>query len=320
MTRIAILDDYNHVALRMADWSSLQQRCQVDVIDTPFASVDEAASALQPYDVLCHLRERTAMPRALIEALPNLKMMAITGHEHRTMDMDAVRDHAIVVSCSAPRPGGSQGTPELTFALMLACMRHVAFEDAQMRAGYWQLTIGTCLHGRTLGIIGLGKIGQKVAQVAQAFGMEVIAWSPNLTSERAAAAGVTRVEKADLFAKADIVTLHMVLSAQTRGLVGADDLKVMKPSAVIINTSRGPLIEEAALKDALVNKRIASAGLDVYWSEPLAADHWLRTQSNTVITPHLGYVVEESFRAFYEDTVENVTAWLDGKPVRVVSD
>ncbi|MCC2099098.1 MAG: D-2-hydroxyacid dehydrogenase family protein [Hyphomicrobiales bacterium] len=303
----------------MADWSGLQQRCQVDVIDRPLGVPDEAAKVLQPYDVLCHLRERTAMPRALIEQLPNLKMMAITGHEHRTMDMDAVRERGIVVSCSAPRPGGSQGTPELTFALMLAAMRHLAFEDRRMREGHWQSTIGACLHGRTLGIIGLGKIGQRVATIAQAFGMDVIAWSPNLTDARAAAAGVRRVEKADLFAQADIVTLHMILSERTRGLVGADELALMKPTATIVNTSRGPLIEELALKDALQNRRIACAGIDVYWSEPLAADHWIRSQPNTVITPHLGYVVEESFRAFYEDTVANVQAWLDGKPVRVVS-
>jgi phosphoglycerate dehydrogenase-like enzyme len=319
VTRIAILDDYNHVALRMADWSGLQQRCQVDVIDRPLGVPDEAAAVLQPYDVLCHLRERTAMPRALIEKLPNLKMMAITGHEHRTMDMDAVRERGIVVSCSAPRPGGSQGTPELTFALMLAAVRHLAFEDRRMREGRWQSTIGTCLNGRTLGIVGLGKIGQRVAAIAQAFGMDVIAWSPNLTDERAAAAGVRRVEKAELFAQADIVTLHMILSECTRGLVGADDLALMKPTATIINTSRGPLIDEQALKDVLAGKRIAAAGIDVYWSEPLAPDHWIRSQSNAVITPHLGYVVEESFRAFYEDTVENIEAWLNGKPMRVVS-
>jgi phosphoglycerate dehydrogenase-like enzyme len=319
MTLIAILDDYNHAALRMADWSGLQKRCQVDVIDRPLVVPDEAAKVLQPYDVLCHLRERTAMPRALIEQLPNLKMMAITGHDHRTMDMAAVRDHGIVVSSSAPQPGGAQGTPELTFALMLAAVRHVAFEDARMRAGHWQSTIGTCLNGRTLGIVGLGKIGQRVAVIAQAFGMQVVAWSPNLTDERAAAAGVRRVEKAKLFAHSDFVSLHIILSDRTRGLIGADELKLMKREAVLINTSRGPLIDEMALKDTLQNNKIACAGIDVYWNEPLSEDHWIRSQANTVITPHLGYVVEESFRAFYEGTVENVESWLDGKPIRVVS-
>lgn len=319
MTRIAILDDYNHVALKMADWSALQKTCQVDVIDRALSIPEEAAKVLQPYDVLCHLRERTAMPRALIEKLPNLKMMAITGHEHRTMDMAAVKERGIIVSSSAPRQGGSQGTPELTFGLMLACIRHIAFEDARMRQGHWQSTIGISLAGRTLGIVGLGKIGQRVATVAQAFGMNVVAWSPNLTDERAAKAGVRRVGKADLFAQSDIITLHMVLGESTRGIVGAVDLGGMKPTAIIINTSRGPLIDEAALKNALVNKRIGGAGIDVYWSEPLAPDHWIRFQPNTVITPHLGYVVEESFRAFYQDTIENIEAWLAGKPIRVVS-
>lgn len=321
MTRIAILDDYNHVALKMADWSGLQKRCQVDVIDRALAVPHEAADVLAPYDVLCHLRERTAMPRALIEALPNLKMMTITGHAHRTMDMAAAKERGIVVSRSSdPPPGTSSGmgTPELTFGLMLACIRHIAFEDARMRQGYWQSTLGICLNNRTLGIVGLGKIGQRVAHVAQAFGINVIAWSPNLTDDRAAAAGVRRVEKAELFAQSDIVTLHMVLSERTRGLVDAEHLALMKPTATIINTSRGPLIDEAALKDALQGRHIASAGIDVYWSEPLAADHWIRSQDNVVITPHLGYVVEESVRSFYVDTVENIEAWLDGTPIRVV--
>jgi len=319
MIRIAILDDYNHVALKMADWSRLQNTCRIDVIDRPLGVPGEAAKVLAPYDVICHLRERTAMPRELIEQLPNLKMMAITGHEHRTMDMEAVRERGIVVSSSAPRPGGAQGTPELTFALMLAAIRHVAFEDRRMREGHWQSTIGACLNGRTLGIVGLGKIGQRVARIAQAFGMHVIAWSPNLTRERAAGADVEKVSKQELFSRADLVTLHMVLSDRTRGLIGAEDLACMKADACIVNTSRGPLIEEQALRDVLENERIACAALDVYWSEPLAPDHWLRSRPNVVITPHIGYVVEESFRAFYGDTVENIEAWLGGKPIRVVS-
>jgi phosphoglycerate dehydrogenase-like enzyme len=322
MTRIAILDDYNHVALKMADWSGLQNKCRIDVIDSPLTIPSEAAKVLKPYDVLCHLRERTAMPRTLIENLPNLKMMAITGNYHRTMDMDAVRDHNIVVSCSSKPPPDSiigQGTPELTFGLILACIRHIAFEDSRMRNGHWQSTIGTCLHGRTIGIIGLGKIGQRVAHIAKAFGMSVIAWSPNLTIERAAAAGVTRVDKAELLSKADIVSLHIVLGEKTYGIIGADDLKLMKPTATIINTARGHLIDEAALQEALTNNKIAAAGVDVYWSEPLASDHWIRSLANVVITPHLGYVVDETFRIFYRDTVENIEAWLDGRPVRVVS-
>jgi len=319
MTRIAILDDYNHAALKMADWSNLQRRCRIDVIDRPLASLDEAASVLAPYNVLCHLRERTAMPRELIERLPNLRMMTITGHHHRTMDMHAASERAIVVSRSADRPGGGQGTPELTFGLMLAAVRHIAFEDRRLRAGHWQSTIGLCLNGRMLGIVGLGKIGQRVAHIAQAFGMETIAWSPNLTDARAAEAGVRRVEKQELFAKADIVTLHMVLGETTRGLVGAAELAAMRPTAWLVNTSRGPLIDEDALVAALQSRSIAGAGLDVYWREPLRPDHPLLQLDSVVLTPHLGYVVEESFRAFYEDTVEAIEAWLDGKPVRVVN-
>lgn len=322
MTKIAILDDYNHVALKMADWSKLQKRCQVDVIDYPLEIPDQAAQVLKSYDVLCHLRERTPMPRALVEQLPNIKMMTITGQAHRTMDLDAVSERKIPVSCSSTPPKGissGHGTPELTFGLMLSCIRKIAFEDNRLRQGHWQSTIGICLNGRTLGIVGLGKIGQRVAHIAQAFGMSVIAWSPNLTEERASAAGITKVDKRELFAQSDIVTLHMVLSDRSAGIVGPDEFAAMKPDAYLINTSRGPLINESALLDVLQDKKIAGAGLDVYWSEPLDPTHPLLALDNVTLTPHLGYVVEESFRAFYRDTVEAIEGWLDGEPVRVVN-
>ncbi len=320
MFRVAILDDYARVALDMADWSPLDERCRIDVIDRALAVPDEAAEVLAPYHVLCHLRERTAMLRALIERLPNLQLVTITGTEHRTLDLAAAHDRSIVVCHSAPRAGSGQGqgTPELTLGLMLALARKIAFEDARVRAGHWQSTLGTTLWGKTLGVIGLGRVGRRVAELGRAFGMTVLAWSPNMTAAAASAAGARLATKDELFAASDYVSLHVVLGERSRGIVGARELAAMKPTAYLINTSRGPLVDEAALLSALRERRIGGAGLDVFWHEPLAADHPIRMLPNVVLTPHLGYVVEESFRAFYEDTVENIAAWLDGKPIRVV--
>jgi len=315
--KIAILDDYQHVALKMADWSGLEKRCQIDVIDKPLMVPDQAMRVLAPYDVICMLRERTAAPRELLANLPNLKLLAITGPKHRTLDMDAATEHGILVCHSSAHAGAHQGTPELTFALMFAAIRHIPQEDRAIREGQWQSSLGIQLFGRTLGLVGLGKIGRKVASVAQALGMNVIAWSQNLTDESAAEAGVKRVEKDELFRQSDIISLHLVLSERTLGVVGRHELSLMKPTAYIVNTSRGPLIDEAALIDTLRHRRIAGAGLDVYWHEPIPHDHPLLTFDNTVLTPHLGYVVEESYRAFYGDLVEAVTAWLDGKPIRM---
>lgn len=319
MTRIAILDDYNRVALDMADWSAVQARCHVDVIDRALDIPEEAARVLAPYDVLCHLRERTAMPAALIEALPNLKMMTITGSSHRTLDMQAASERGIVVCGAVDRPGGGHGTPELAFGLMLALARKIVKEDANIRAGRWQSSIGLTLNGKTLGILGLGKLGSRVARIGAAFGMKIVAWSPNLTVERAAAAGAVPVSKDELFAQSDFLSLHIVLGDRTRNIVGAAELALMKRSAYLINTSRGPLIDEAALLDCLREQRIAGAGLDVYNREPMGRDHPFYALDNTVLTPHLGYVVEESFRLYYEDTVEAILAWLDRKPIRVAN-
>jgi D-3-phosphoglycerate dehydrogenase len=320
MLRLAILDDYARVALDMADWSPLDGRCCVDVIDRALGVPDEAAGVLAPYDVLCHLRERTAMPRALIERLPNLKLVTITGTAHRTLDLAAARDRGIVVCHSANRPGSGQGqgTPELTLGLMLALARSIAHEHGGMRAGAWQTTVGTTLFGRTLGIVGLGRVGRRVAGLARAFGMDIVAWSPNMTAQQAESAGARLVTREALFAGSDYVSLHVVLGERSRGIVGTAELATMKPTAFVVNTARGPLIDETALMSALRERRIAGAGLDVFWTEPLARDHPIRALPNVVLTPHLGYVVEESLRAFYEDTVENVVAWLDGKPVRVL--
>ena len=315
--KIAILDDYQHVALKMADWSGIAKHHQIDVIDKPLAVPDQAMRVLAPYDVICMLRERTAAPRELLANLPNLKLLAITGREHRTLDLKAATERGILVCHSSAHAGAHQGTPELAFALMLAAIRHIPLEDRAIREGTWQSSLGIQLYGRTLGLVGLGKIGRKVARVAQAFEMNVIAWSQNLTAESAAEAGVRRVEKDELFRQADIVSLHLVLGERTQGIVGAHELSLMKPTALIVNTARGPLIDEDALVDALKNRRIAGAGLDVYWEEPIPHDHPLLKLDNTVLTPHLGYVVEESYRAFYGDLVEAVTAWLDGKPIRM---
>ena len=315
--KIAILDDYQHVALKMADWSGIAKHHQVDIINKPLEVPDEAARVLAPYDVLCMLRERTAAPRALLEKLPNLKLLAITGQQHRTLDMAAATERGILVCHSSAHAGAHQGTPELAVALMLAAIRHIPQEDRAIRAGQWQSSLGAQLFGRTLGLVGLGKIGRKVAKVAQAFEMNVIAWSQNLTTESAAEAGVQRVEKDELFRQSDLISLHLVLSERSRGVVGKHELSLMKPTAYIVNTARGPLIDEAALIDTLQNRRIAGAGLDVYWQEPIPHDHALLKRDNVVLTPHLGYVVEESYRAFYGDLVEAVTAWLGGQPIRM---
>ena len=321
MLRLAILDDYARVARGLADWSRIENRCRIDVIDRALSVPDEAAEVLAPYHVLCHLRERTAMPRALIERLPALQLITITGHEHRTLDLAAAHARGIVVSHAPgtrPGSGAGQGTPELTLGLMLALARAIPQEHAAMRAGAWQSTVGFTLSGRTLGLIGLGRVGRRVAELGRAFGMKVLAWSPNMTADAAAAGGARLATKDELLAASDFVSLHLVLGERSRGIIGARELAAMKPTAYLVNTARGPLVEEAALLAALAERRIAGAALDVYWDEPLRADHPVRTLPNVVISPHLGYVVEESLRAFYEDTVENVAAWLAGAPVRVV--
>ena len=318
MIRIAVLDDYQRVALRLADWGELGADAAVDVFDRNLATVDEAAAALQPYDVVCLMRERMPMPRALIEQLPNLKLIIVTGARTHTIDFDAATQRGITV-CHT-HPGESQhATSELAWGLILACARHIPQEHQRVSAGGWQETIGTTLHGKTIGILGLGKLGSRVAAVAQAFGMQPIAWSQNLTAERAAAAGARLVAKDELFAEADVVTIHLVLGERTRGLVGARELGLMKPTAILINTSRGPIVDETALIAALQAGTIRAAGLDVYDREPLPPDHPLRSLANVVHTPHLGYVTEGAYREFYPDMVENILAWRAGKPMRVLA-
>ena len=316
--RIAVLDDYQRVALRMADWSALTGSSEIDVFDKNLASEEEAAAALRPYDVIGLMRERMPVPRSLIERLPNLKLIVVTGGRTRTIDLDAAVERGVTV-CHT-HPGESQhATPELAWGLILSCARSIPNEVQRVRSGGWQETLGTTLHGKTLGLLGLGKLGSRMVQIAMAFGMDCIAWSQNLTPERAAAAGATLVSKGELFARADILSIHLILSERSRGLVGESELRSMQPSAILINTSRGPIIDEQALVGALRERRIAAAGLDVFDTEPLPPDHPLRSLPNAVTTPHLGYVTETAYRLFYQDMVENILAWCVGAPLRVLA-
>lgn len=317
--KLAILDDYQHLALKLADWSEIAKQCDIEVFDKHLGDVTDIVKALAPYDIVCMMRERTAAPRELLAELPRLKLLAITGPKHRALDLEAASEHGILV-CNCPVPPETQfGTPELAIALMLASLRQIPQEEKRLRDGRWQGTPGVQAYGRTLGIVGLGGIGRNVARMAQGLNMRVIAWSPNLTVESAAQVGVERVEKDELFWRSDIVSMHLVLGERTQGIVGARELSLMKPTAYIINTARGPLIDEQALLDALREQKIAGAALDVYWEEPIPQDHPLLRLDNVILTPHLGYAVEESYRAFYAGTVENVTAFLAGKPIRVAN-
>ncbi len=323
MPQVAILDDYARVSLSLADWSSVQARADVTVFERHL-SEHEAAEALRPFDVVCTLRERMAFPRTLIERLPNLKLLTIVGMSLTNLDMQAATDRGILVghpNYDNPAFAASRsGTPELAWGLMIATVRNLAEEHRRMRDGSWQTTAGTTLAGKTLGLLGLGKIGKQLNGYAQAFGMNVIAWSQNLNEEAAAAIGVRRVEKESLFREADVIMIALVLSSRTRGLVGAPELALMKPGATLINISRGPIIDEAALRDVLKGGRIAGAGLDVYDAEPLPPDHALRSLPNVTLSPHLGYVTREFLSAVYSDAAEAVTAWLEGKPVRILNE
>lgn len=323
MPQVAILDDYAGVALQLADWAPVQSRAQLVVFDRHL-SEDEAAEELRPFDVVCTLRERMAFPRTLFERLPNLKLITIVGRSLPNLDIDAATEHGVLVTHSNfthPRfRSVRDATPELAWGLMIATVRNMAEEHRRMRDdGAWQTTTGMTLSGKTIGLLGLGRVGKRMAEYAKVFGMTVIAWSQNLTDEAAAEAGARRVEKAELFEQSDVVSIHLVLSERTRGLVGAAELASMKPTAFLINTSRGPIVDEAALLAALTNRRIAGAGLDVFDVEPLPADHLLRGLPNVTLSPHLGYVTREMLGAFYSDTVEAVVAWLDGAPVRIAN-
>jgi phosphoglycerate dehydrogenase-like enzyme len=313
--RCAILDDYQNVALSVADWSSVKRDADITVFNEPLGR--KVIEALRDFSILCLMRERTLFDHATIEALPLLRLIVTSGMRNAAIDIKAAASRNIPV-CGTEATGTP--TAELTFGLMLELTRKIGFEHARLKAGApWQSTLGIELAGKTLGILGLGKLGSRVAEIGRAFGMKVIAWSQNLTDEKAAAAGAKRVSKEDLFRQADFVTIHTQLSDRTRGAVGAAEFSLMKPTAYLINTSRGPIVEEAALLSALRGNKIAGAGVDVYDIEPLPLDHPLRKIDNAVITPHLGYVTAEGYRRFYSQMAEDVRAWLDGKPIRVIA-
>jgi phosphoglycerate dehydrogenase-like enzyme len=315
--RCAILDDYQNVALSMADWSKVADDIEIKVFNEHLGSADKVIAALQDIAVVCAMRERTAFPRALIEALPDLKLLVTTGMRNASIDLEAAKARGVVV-CGTPSFGNA--TAALATGLMLELARHVGYENARLKAGaLWQTTIGLDLEGMTLALLGLGRLGTRMAEIGQAFKMNVIAWSQNLTAEACKQAGVERVERDDLFRRADFLSIHVQLSQRTRGLVGAREFGLMKPSAFLINTSRGPIVDEAALIDALRAKRIAGAGLDVFDVEPLPIEHPFRKLDNVVLTPHLGYVAEQNYRAFFAGIVEDIRGFLDGKPVRVLT-
>ena len=315
--KLAILDDYQRVALKYADWQSLKG-VEVVAFDKPFASQAEAAEKLKPFDIVCLMRERTPFPRALIDKLPNLKFVSLTGARSPSLDSQALKERGVPVS-NTRSAGGGTSTVELTWGLIIAAARGLAKGERNMRSGRWHdgLSPGFSLAGKRLGLLGLGNIGARVAAIGKAFGMECAAWSQNLTREKAQAAGAILVPKDELFAKSDVVSIHLVLSERTRGLVRAEDLERMKPGAVLVNTSRGPIVVEPDLLKIL-KKGELHAALDVYEREPLPADHPLRTMDNVTLSPHLGYVHDDNYRIFYGDTVENVAAWLAGKPLRLL--
>ena len=319
--KLALLDDYQKVALKMADWDRLKKRgVEITVFHEPFSSVDDAARKLAPFDMLGLLRERTAFPRALIEKLPNLKFMVLTGARASSLDDKAATDRGIPIS-NTPGGGSNASTAELTWALLMMCARDLAKGERLMRTGGWHDGIEqmVVLEGKRLGVLGLGKLGSRAARYGKAFGMDVVAWSQNLTPEKAEAGGAKYVSKDELLATSDFVSIHLALSERTRGLIGAADLAKMKKTAILVNTSRGPIVDEDALIAALKNRTILHAGLDVYDKEPLPADHPLIKLDNVTLIPHLGYVVEESYRYFYEGTIKDIEAWLDGTPINVLN-
>lgn len=316
MTRVAILDDYQNVALAVADWRSLGPEVAVEAFHERLASEDTLVKRLADFEVIVAMRERTQLPRSVLERLPTLKLLVTTGMRNVAIDAKAAAELGMVVSGTGLL---TPPTAELTWGLILALARHIPEEAQQMRRGGWQTTVGVGLNGKVLGVLGLGKLGSEVARVGRAFQMEVIAWSQNLTSEHASALGATRVEKDELFQRADFVTIHLILSKRTRGLITGRELALMKPGAYLINTSRGPIVDERALIDVLTNHKITGAALDVFDEEPLPDEHPLRKLDNVVLTPHLGYVTVENYRKAYSEAVEDIRAFLAGHPIRTIS-
>jgi phosphoglycerate dehydrogenase-like enzyme len=308
--QIAILDDYQNIPLTIADWSAVQQQADITVFNE-YVGQEQLVEKLARFDVLCVMRERTPLNREILAQLPNLKLIVSTGKRNASLDMDACKELGIEVAMT---DYVESGAPELTWALLMALARNIVVENGNVRSGGWQTTLGVDLRGKTMGIVGLGRIGSQIAVYAKVFGMKVIAWSENLTEERAHRAGAELVSKERLFKAADFVSVHLVLSDRSRGTIGQNELELMKPTAFLINTSRGPLIDETALIDTLSNHRIAGAALDVYDTEPLPADHPMRTLDNVLATAHIGYVTEDTYKVFYDDTVKAIEAWLAKRP------
>ena len=306
--QIAILDDYQNVALKMADWSAVSERAEITVFNDHISDAEALTSRLLPFDVLCVMRERTPLNRDILVRLVNLKLIVSTGKKNASLDVKACGELGIAVAMT---DYVESGAPELTWALLMALARKVVVENGNVRSGSWQSTVGVDLRGKTIGIVGLGRVGSKIAAYAKVFEMKVIAWSENLTEERAHRAGAELVSKERLFKAADFVSVHLILSERSRGVVGETELGLMKRSAFLINTSRGPLVDEAALVRALQSGKIAGAALDVYDTEPLPESHILRSLDNVLATPHIGYVTEETYRVFYGDTVRAIVEWLE---------
>ncbi|HYU13921.1 MAG TPA: D-2-hydroxyacid dehydrogenase family protein [Stellaceae bacterium] len=317
--RLSILDDYQGIALDMADWSPVRSRgIEIAVERSPFADAEDVVRSLADSEIVAAMRERTAFPKSIVDRLPKLKLLITTGMRNASFDMAALRDRGVTVCGTGGPGGGNEDTAELAWGLILGATRRIAEDHAFMRHGGWQTRIGHRVAGKTVGLLGLGRLGSAVARVGLAFGMKAIAWSQNLTAEKAAAQGVERVEKDELFRRSDILSVHLVLSDRSRGLVGAREIGLMKPTAILVNTSRGPICDTAAVIEALRSGRLAYAGFDVYDQEPLPINHPLRQAPNVILTPHIGYVTEENYRSSYPQIVENVVAFLDGKPVRVI--
>jgi phosphoglycerate dehydrogenase-like enzyme len=315
--RCAILDDYQNVVLKVADWSKLKGDVEIKVFDRHLGGPDKVIAALQGFHIVVAMRERTGFPKQVIEALPDLKLLITTGMRNASIDTETAKARGVTV-CGTPNFGNP--TSGIAIGLMLELTRHIGYENARMHAGAtWQTTIGPDLQGMTLGVLGLGRLGIHTANIAKAFGMKVIAWSQNLTPEKCAEAGVGYVSKDDLFRQSDFITVHVVLSQRTRGIIGAKEIGLMKPTAFLINTSRGPIIDEPAMLAALRDRKIGGAGLDVFDVEPLPLDHPLRKMDNVVITPHLGYVSEQNYWHYFAGVVEDIRGFLDGKPVRVMT-
>lgn len=316
MVRVAILDDYQHVALQMSDWNVLPADVEVRVFSDHLADQDALVERLKDFEVVMAMRERTPFPRSLLERLPTLRLLTTTGMRNAAIDLQAATDCGVVVCGTG---GVLYPTAELTWGLILALLRHIPREDQATRTGQWQVSMGIGLHSKVLGVVGLGNLGSQVATVGKAFQMSVLAWSQNLTAERAAQVGATLVSKDELLSQSDVVTIHLVLSQRTTRLLGTRELGLMKPTSYLVNTSRGPIVDEQALVAALQKKTIAGAALDVFDEEPLPLDHPLRRLENTVLTPHIGYVTTETYRIFFGQTVENIQAFLNGAPVRVIN-